>query len=135
MDKQQLKNAGLKATTPRLKILEFLEVAKPRHVSADEISLQLKNAGESIGLATLYRVLSQFEAAGLVIKHNFEEGCSVYEINEGEHHDHLVCSKCRKVIEFCDEVIEERQREIAKQHGFTIEDHSLNIYGFCSECA
>lgn len=134
MDKQQLKDAGLKATTPRLKILEFLEIAKPRHVSAEEISIQLKEAGESIGLATLYRVLSQFEAAGLVIKHNFEEGCSVYEINEGEHHDHLVCSNCRRVVEFYDEVIEERQRKVAKAHGFVMQDHALNIFGFCMEC-
>lgn len=134
MDKDQLKAAGLKITTPRLKILELLAQSETQHLSAEDIYTQLSQADENLSLATIYRVLTQFESAGLVIRHNFEEGYSVFELNQGEHHDHIVCSKCRKVIEFHDEIIEARQLEIAKKYGFEMTDHSLNIYGICTDC-
>lgn len=134
MDKDQLKAAGLKITTPRVKILELLAESETQHLSAEDIYTQLSQADANLSLATIYRVLTQFESAGLVIRHNFEEGYSVFELNQGEHHDHLVCSKCRKVIEFHDEVIETRQLDIAKKYGFEMTDHSLNIYGICSDC-
>ena len=134
MDKSQLKAAGLKITTPRLKILELLAKNRDQHFSAEEIYKKLSKADADLSLATIYRVLTQFESAGLVIRHNFEEGYSVFELNEGEHHDHLVCNKCRKVMEFYDEVIEERQLDIAKHYGFEMTNHSLNIYGVCADC-
>lgn len=134
MDNSDLKKAGLKVTTPRLKILQILENAKEHHLSAEDVFKILLDSGEDIGLATVYRVLTQFEEAGLVIRHNFEGGYSVFEMDHGEHHDHLVCVKCGNVEEFMDEVIERRQQEIAKQAGYTITDHSLNIYGFCRAC-
>lgn len=105
-----------------------------RHQSAEEIYKALVNAGDDVGLATVYRVLTQFEVAGLVTRHNFEGGHSVFELNEGDHHDHLVCTQCGLVEEFVDETIETRQTEIAKAHGFTISDHSMNLYGLCSDC-
>ena len=135
MGKNQLKAAGLKITTPRVKILALLEKYKADHLSAENIYQQLSQVEEDLSLATIYRVLAQFEAAGIVIRHNFEDGYSVFELNEGEHHDHLVCSKCRKVIEFYDEIIEARQLQIAKKYGFKITDHSLNIYGTCADCS
>ena len=134
MGNDNLKNAGLKITTPRLRILEILERAQPRHVSAEDIYRALSEAGEEIGIATVYRVLTQFEEAGLVARHNFEEGFAVFEINQGEHHDHLVCIKCGKVEEFVDEVIEARQKAIAEKHSFNMTDHVLHIYGVCSAC-
>lgn len=134
MDNQDLRNAGLKVTLPRVKILNILEQCQARHLSAEDIYKVLLEAHEDIGLATVYRVLTQFEAAGLVTKHNFEGGHSVFELNQGEHHDHLVCVKCGKVEEFVDDIIEERQQEIAKEAGFQITDHSLNIYGICLAC-
>ncbi|MFN3235322.1 MAG: ferric iron uptake transcriptional regulator [Gammaproteobacteria bacterium] len=134
MDKKQLKEAGLKITTPRLKILEVLENSSKRHMRAEEIHQELEKNGVEAGLATVYRALVQFEEAGLVIRHNFEEGYSVFELDRGDHHDHLVCVKCHKVVEFHDEIIEDRQRDIAAQHGFQMTDHSLNIYGFCQKC-
>jgi len=134
MDNNELRKAGLKVTLPRLKILEILENANIRHLSAEEVYKSLLAAGDDVGLATVYRVLTQFETAGLVTRHNFEGGHSVFELNQGEHHDHLVCVKCGMVLEFIDEVIEHRQMEIAKSRGFQITDHSLNIYGICETC-
>ena len=134
MDNQQIKQAGLKVTLPRVKILNVLEHSDQRHLSAEDVYKELLNAGEEIGLATVYRVLTQFEGAGLVCRHHFEGGQSVFELNRGGHHDHLVCVKCGTVVEFFEELIEERQRLIAKEHGFTIEDHSLVIYGICPAC-
>ena len=131
--RHELRKAGLKVTLPRLKILEILESTDNRHLSAEEIYKVLLDAGEDIGLATVYRVLTQFEGAGLVTRHNFEGGHSVFELNRGEHHDHLVCMKCGRVEEFMDEVIEKRQKDIAKSKGFEIEDHSLILYGYCSD--
>jgi len=132
--KQDLKDAGLKVTLPRMKILEILESSENRHMSAEEVYKHLIETGKDIGMATVYRVLTQFEAAGLVARHNFESGHSVYEINQGYHHDHILCIRCGKVDEFVDETIEERQREIAKASGYEMTDHSLYIYGVCEEC-
>ena len=129
-----LKRAGLKATLPRLRILEILEGSPDRHVSAEDLYRALLAAGESIGIATIYRVLTQFEQAGLVIRHNFDGGSAVFELAASEHHDHLVCVRCGQVTEFVDETIEERQRMIAARNGFTMTDHSLIIYGLCSDC-
>ncbi|MDH5649696.1 MAG: ferric iron uptake transcriptional regulator [Gammaproteobacteria bacterium] len=126
-----LKKAGLKATLPRLKILGILEADSDRHLTAEDVYKMLGDAGEEVGLATVYRVLTQFEAAGLIIRHNFEGGRAVYELNQGSHHDHMVCVKCGKVFEFYDDTIEARQKEIAAKAGFTIADHSLYLYGVC----
>lgn len=134
MDNSNLKKAGLKNTMPRRKILEMMEKAKEHHLSAEDIYKSLLESGEEIGLATVYRVLTQFEEAGLIIRHNFEGGQSVFELDHGVHHDHLVCVKCGKVEEFVDEMIEKRQEEIAVQAGYAITDHSLNIYGICKKC-
>lgn len=134
MNNQDLRKAGLKITMPRVRILEMLEHAKPHHLSAEEIYRRLVDAGEDVGMATVYRVLTQFEQAGLVVRHNFEGGFAVFEINQGEHHDHLVCVKCGQVEEFMDEVIEKRQKAIAEQAGFEMTDHVLHIYGVCSNC-
>lgn len=134
MDNSNLKKAGLKVTLPRMKILQILEKEKEHHLSAEEMHRILSESGEEIGLATIYRVLTQFVEAGLVIRHNFAEGRSVFELDLGEHHDHLVCVKCGIVQEFVDSMIEERQRVVANQAGFTITDHQLNIYGICKKC-
>ena len=134
MDNANLKKAGLKITVPRLKILEIMENAKEHHMSAEDIYKILLESGEEIGLATVYRVLTQFEEAGLVVRHHFEGGQSVFEVDHGKHHDHLVCVKCGRVEEFVDNLIEKRQEEIAKKAGFSITDHSLNIYGYCGGC-
>jgi Fur family ferric uptake transcriptional regulator len=130
----ELKKAGLKVTLPRLKILELLEKSKERHLSAEDIYRILLESGDDIGLATVYRVLTQFEEAGLVVRHHFEGDQSVFELDHGEHHDHLLCVKCGRVEEFVDPIIEKRQQEIAKQAGYSITDHSLNIYGICGKC-
>jgi Fur family ferric uptake transcriptional regulator len=130
----ELKAAGLKSTLPRRKILEILEKKATSHMTAEDVYHQLRDAGEDVGLATVYRVLTQFENAGLVTKHHFEGGHSVYELNQGEHHDHILCVKCGKVEEFLDEVIEQHQAAIAKKAGFTMTDHCLYIYGICSDC-
>lgn len=135
MDNQDLRKAGLKVTLPRLKILEILEKADPHHMSAEDVYKALLELGEDVGLATVYRVLTQFEAAGLVKRHNFEGNHAVFEIEQGEHHDHLVCLHCRRVDEFIDEAIEQRQELIAKESGFRMIDHSLTIYGICKRCA
>lgn len=126
-----LKKAGLKATLPRLKILRILEAAGHPHMTAEEVYKELLKMDEEVGLATVYRVLTQFEGAGLVIRHNFEGGRSVFELNQGSHHDHMVCLECGKVFEFYDTAIEERQRRIAEKAGFHIDDHSLYLYGMC----
>ena len=132
MEGQEIRNAGLKVTMPRIKILDVLEKAGGRHVSAEDVYKLLLESGEEIGLATVYRVLTQFESAGLVTRHHFENGLSVFELNRGEHHDHIVCVHCGKVEEFYDETIERRQQEIAAEKGFTVEDHALTIYGHCT---
>ncbi|OGT47186.1 MAG: transcriptional repressor [Gammaproteobacteria bacterium RIFCSPHIGHO2_12_FULL_41_20] len=129
-----LKKVGLKVTLPRLKILQILENAKEHHLSAEDVYRILLDSGEEIALATVYRVLTQFQEAGLIVRHHFEGEHSVYELNHGMHHDHLVCVKCGRVEEFVDEEIERRQEQIAKQAGFAITDHSLNIYGICAQC-
>ena len=128
MESQDLRNAGLKVTHPRLRILQLLEQAKPRHMTAEDIYRHLLEQGEDIGLATVYRVLTQFEAAGLVLKHNFEAGQSVYELDRGDHHDHMVDVDTGKIIEFESSEIEKLQREIAAKHGYELEEHSLVLY-------
>jgi Fur family ferric uptake transcriptional regulator len=128
MQRQELRKAGLKITLPRLKILEILEDKKELHLSAEDIYKQLLGTGEDIGLATVYRVLTQFEAAGLISRHNFEGGHSVFEINEGGHHDHMVCVETGDVIEFVNEEIERLQREIARKHNYELIDHNLVLY-------
>ena len=132
VENQELKRAGLKATLPRIRILSILEGSQERHMSAEDVYKALLEAGEDVGLATVYRVLTQFESAGLVIRHHFEGGHSVFELDNREHHDHIVCMKCGHIEEFLDEVIEEHQRTIAKKRGFDIQDHSLVIYGKCT---
>ncbi len=134
MGSQQLKEAGLKVTMPRIKVLQIFEEHPNNHYSAEEVFRTLLALGEDVGLATVYRVLTQFEAAGLIKRHNFESGHSVFELSDGEHHDHLVCIKCGLVAEFYDEVIETRQKEVAEQAGFKITDHSLTLYGLCPKC-
>ncbi len=133
-ESHQLKEAGLKITLPRLKVLQILEQAGDRHLSAEAVYKTLLDMGEDVGLATVYRVLTQFEAVGLVTRQNFEGGHSVFELDQGEHHDHLVCIKCGRVEEFFDETIEERQQLIAEKAGYEMTDHSLNIYGICADC-
>ncbi len=133
-ESQQLKEAGLKITMPRLKILQILEQSSDHHLSAEDVYRALSDMGEDVGLATVYRVLTQFETAGLINRHNFEGGYSVFELSLGEHHDHLVCVKCGRVEEFVDEVIEQRQKMIAERAGFKMTDHALNIYGLCPGC-
>ena len=128
MESQELRKAGLKVTHPRMRILELLEQATPRHMTAEDIYRLLLEHGEDIGLATVYRVLTQFEAAGLVLKHNFESGQSVYELDRGQHHDHMVDIETGKIIEFESTEIEELQRKIAARHGYEIEEHSLVLY-------
>jgi Fur family ferric uptake transcriptional regulator len=129
MQSSDIKNAGLKLTLPRMKILELLENSDERHLKAEDIFKNLLDSGEEIALATVYRVLTQFETAGLVTRHHFEGGHAVFEINDGEHHDHLVDISSGKVVEFYDEVIERRQKEIANQYNFTITEHTMILYG------
>lgn len=128
MESQELRKVGLKVTHPRMRILDILERASPRHVTAEDIYRQLIEHEEDIGLATVYRVLTQFESAGLVLKHNFEGGQAVFELDRGHHHDHMVDLDTGKVIEFTSEEIERLQREIAERHGYVIEEHSLVLY-------
>ena len=134
MSQQDLKKAGLKATVPRLKILEILESRQDQHMRAEDVYKALLESNEDIGLATVYRVLTQFEQAGLVARHHFEGGHSVFELDQGEHHDHMLCVKCGRVEEFVDDIIEERQKAIAAKVGYKITDHSLYIYGVCPAC-
>jgi len=133
-ESQQLKDAGLKITMPRVKVLQILEQSPDHHLSAENVYKALLDMGEDVGLATVYRVLTQFETAGLVSRHNFEGGHSVFELSQKEHHDHLVCVKCGRVEEFMDELIEQRQQIIASKANFKMTDHSLNIYGLCPDC-
>ena len=133
-ESQELRNAGLKVTLPRVKILEILEKSATRHISAEEMYKALLESGEDIGLATVYRVLTQFETAGLVTRHHFEGGHSVFELNQGSHHDHILCVKCGRVDEFVDPEIESRQKKIASAKGYEMTDHSLYIYGICANC-
>ncbi len=129
-ENQELRKAGLKVTLPRLKILQILESSgeSSQHLSAEDVYLALRDAGEEVGLATVYRVLTQFESAGLVARHNFETGHSVFELARGDHHDHMVCVSSGEVVEFTDPLIERRQREIAAEHGYELVDHSLVLY-------
>ncbi|MFT5032919.1 MAG: Fur family ferric uptake transcriptional regulator [Bermanella sp.] len=130
VENQELKKAGLKVTLPRVKILELLEQSEgnSEHLSAEDVYRALMESGEEVGLATVYRVLTQFETAGLVVRHNFEGGHSVFELAKGDHHDHMVRLDTGEVVEFCDEIIEKRQREIASDMGFELLDHSLVLY-------
>src|SRR3989441_6486370 len=126
-----LRTAGLKATLPRLKIINLFEQSKVRHLTAEDVYKQLLTEGVDVGLATVYRVLTQFEQAGLLVRHHFESGKAVYELNEGGHHDHLVCLQCGRVEEFYDSDIEKRQIKVAKDRGFAIHDHQLYLYADC----
>lgn len=130
IENQELRKAGLKVTLPRVKILQLMEQAEENnhHLSAEDVYKTLLETGEDVGLATVYRVLTQFESAGLVVRHNFEGGHSVFEMAKGDHHDHMVCLETNQVVEFCDEVIEKRQRALAEEHGYEIVDHSLVLY-------
>ncbi len=127
-DDAELKKAGLKVTLPRLRILELLENDDKAHLSAEEIYRRLIDAGEEVGLATVYRVLTQFEQAGICIRHNFEEGHAVYELTPSDHHDHMVCLETGDVIEFTDDIIEERQKKLVEEKGYEIVDHSMVLY-------
>jgi Fur family ferric uptake transcriptional regulator len=133
VESNDLKKAGLKITLPRMKILEILGSAEPRHMSAEDIYRRLLDSHEDIGLATVYRVLTQFESAGLVTRHHFEGATAVFELNEGGHHDHIVCMDCGKVEEFMDTEIEKRQRDIAMSKGFELSDHSMILFGRCTK--
>lgn len=133
-ENQELRKAGLKVTLPRVKIMQILESSDSRHMSAEDVFKALRDADEDVGLATVYRVLTQFETAGLVMRHHFEGGHSVFEMTPEDHHDHIVCTKCGKVEEFYDEIIEQQQLKAAKRLGFEISDHSLYLYGICEEC-
>ena len=134
MQDDELRQVGLKVTLPRLKILHVLEQAETQHMSAEAVYQTLVDQGEEVSLATVYRVLTQFETAGLVQRHYFEGGHFVFELDQGEHHDHLVCVQCGVVEEFVDNTIEKRQAEIAKQASFQMTDHNLTIYGICRQC-
>ncbi len=124
----ELRKAGLKVTLPRVKIMQILEAADPRHMSAEDVYKTLMDSGEDVGLATVYRVLTQFESAGLVIRHNFDGGHAVFELDDGEHHDHIVCLDSGEVFEFFDQKIEKRQKEIVAEMGYELVDHSLVLY-------
>ena len=130
---QDLKSAGLKATLPRLKIINLFEASKVRHLTAEDVYKLLLTEGLDIGLATVYRVLTQFEQAGLLVRHHFESGKAVFELNEGKHHDHLVCMQCGRVEEFYDAEIEKRQNRVAKERGFEIKEHALYLYAECTK--
>ena len=131
----ELKNTGLKATLPRLKILEIFQTAALRHMTAEDVFRVLLLEHSDIGLATVYRVLTQFEQAGILLRSHFESGKSVYELNEGSHHDHFVCTSCGKVEEFYDAEIEQRQQIVAKGMGWTVQDHAMSLYGLCADCS
>ena len=133
-ENQELRKAGLKVTRPRVKILQIMESSEIKHLSAEDVYKALIEADEDVGLATVYRVLTQFESAGLVMRHHFEGGSSVFELTTIDHHDHIVCQTCGSVEEFYDEVIESQQEMIAEKYGFRITDHSMYLYGICKDC-
>ncbi len=135
MDSTDLKQAGLKTTLPRLRVLSILENSQTRHLSAEDVYRELLVDEDSIGLATVYRVLTQFEDAGLVIRHNFEGDRAVFELNDEDHHDHMVCVKCGNVTEFVNKRIESLQQQVAEDHDFLLQDHSLTLYGICRHCS
>lgn len=134
MNTKELRQFGLKVTAPRMKILRILEESQTRHLSAEDIYKILAHSDKDVSLATVYRVLTQFQEAGIIVRHHFENNHSVYELNQGTHHDHLVCVSCGWVDEFMDPVIEDRQHDIAKAIGFTLTDHSHYLYGICGQC-
>nr|VFJ86430.1 MAG: Fur family transcriptional regulator, ferric uptake regulator [Candidatus Kentron sp. H]VFJ88303.1 MAG: Fur family transcriptional regulator, ferric uptake regulator [Candidatus Kentron sp. H]VFJ95522.1 MAG: Fur family transcriptional regulator, ferric uptake regulator [Candidatus Kentron sp. H] len=134
VEPDDLKKVGLRTTLPRIRILQILEENAQPHMTAENVYKALLEAGEDIGIGTVYRVLTQFESAGLINRHYFEGAQSVFELDQGIHHDHLLCVKCGRIEEFMDDTIEERQRLIAEQFGFTMTDHSLHIYGVCEAC-
>jgi Fur family ferric uptake transcriptional regulator len=131
----ELKSTGLKATLPRLKILQIFQTTSQRHMTAEDVFRVLLNEHSDIGLATVYRVLTQFEQAGILERSHFESGKAVYELNEGSHHDHLICTSCGKVEEFYDAEIESRQQLVAKDKGWILQDHAMSLYGLCADCA
>jgi Fur family transcriptional regulator, ferric uptake regulator len=131
----ELKNTGLKATLPRLKILEIFQKTSTRHLTAEDVFRVLLEERSDIGLATVYRVLTQFEQAGILSRSHFESGKAVYELNEGQHHDHLICHGCGKVEEFYDAEIEKRQQIVARHKGWVLQDHAMSLYGLCADCA
>ena len=135
---EELKGAGLKATAPRMKILEIFQKAQqqgtPRHLSAEDVYRLLVKENVDVGLATVYRVLTQFETAGILVRHHFGNDRATYEVDDGAHHDHIVCTRCGRVEEFVDRDIEKRQRQIAEKMGFELESHALSLYGICSDC-
>jgi len=133
-DQSELKNMGLKATFPRLKILDIFRKSGERHLSAEDVYRALIGENVEIGLATVYRVLTQFEQAGILERSHFESGKAVYELNEGTHHDHLICTSCGKVEEFYDAEIERRQQLVAKDKGWILQDHAMSLYGLCGDC-
>ena len=133
IEDKELRKAGLKVTLPRIKVLQVLESAEPHHLTAENVYRALVDAGEEVGLATVYRVLTQFESAGLVERHNFDAGQAVFELARGEHHDHIVCVDCGQVMEFTDNMIESQQEKVAARLGFALEDHSLYLYGRCKK--
>jgi Fur family ferric uptake transcriptional regulator len=133
-ENQELRKAGLKVTLPRVKILQIMESSETKHLSAEDVYKALIEADEDVGLATVYRVLTQFESAGLVMRHHFEGGSSVFELTTIDHHDHIVCQTCGNVEEFYDEIIENQQEMIAEKYGFRITDHSMYLYGICKDC-
>ena len=133
-DQNELKSAGLKATFPRLKILDIFRRADPRHQSAEDVYRTLMAEDVDIGLATVYRVLTQFEQAGILTRSQFDGTRAVFEMNDGDHHDHLICTSCGKVVEFYEKNIEKRQHEIAREHGFVLESHTMMLYGICGSC-
>ena len=135
MNTDELKNTGLKATLPRLKILEIFQKGEQRHMTAEDVFRVLLEERSDIGLATVYRVLMQFEQAGLLVRSNFDGGKAIYELDEGQHHDHFVCTACGKVEEFFDPEIEKRQQMVAKAKGWVVRDHTMALYGHCAECA
>ena len=130
----ELKNTGLKATLPRLKILEIFQTGGQRHMTAEDVFRVLLNDHADIGLATVYRVLTQFEQAGILERSHFESGKAVYELNEGKHHDHLVCTSCGRVEEFYDAEIERRQQMVAADKSWILQDHAMSLYGLCADC-
>ncbi len=131
---KELKQVGLKVTIPRVTILELLQKSEKAHYTAEEVFTSLRDNGHDIGLATVYRVLSQFEQAGILVKHHFEGGQAVFELETGDHHDHLICLKCNTIVEFYDETLEQQQHRIAEKYDFVLEDHSMVLYGLCPAC-